>query len=944
MLRFVLRKIRAKKWMMLSLLIGNILMIAIACVGPMYVKAVLQKSMLSTLSSVMTEDNIYPGTVTLSATMNKTRNVVINQENYAAAEKAAHSLDEASSVPLYMMIDRVMIPNVKMVSNEQREEAAQEKHINLGYLSDLKDHSVIVSGDLYSSEIHDHTIDVIVSEKGLLNMDLLIGETLTLKDYTDKDGKSLNVRIAGVFSEKEQNDAYWVQSPSGYSASMLMDEELFKSLFVADDIAQQEFPLKSTWYALLDYTQMKVVDAPHYIELAQSLSETFSANKECNAQTAFEKPLTAFLVSEKRVRVTITVLEIPIFALLIVFIFMVSRQLIEMEESEIAVLKSRGAGRGQIILIYLVQSLVIAVLSLAGGIPLSLFLCQMIGSANAFLEFVSRTALPAKIDLEVILYGVVAAVISILTMVLPVISVSKTTIVAQKRSKRGSRKMPWWQKMGLDVLLLGVSVYGYYSFNRQKELLYQQVLEGQQLDPLLYLSATLFIIGAGLLMVRLLPYLTHLIYLIGKRFWSPALFASFLQVIRTKGSQGFIMIFLMFTIALGLFNATAARTIGDNAERSTRYSAGADIVFQEAWADNSAHLAATGETDAEIAYTEPDYDNYTLLPEVQSITKVLNTTVTVNLPSTGFLKSVRLLGINTNEFGETAWFDNDLLPVHWYNYLNAISSNAKAVLVSENFESDYGYDLGDIISFRNADGDTIRGVIYGFVPYFPTYASVVTTKGSDGIYRDTDSYLIVAHLSQVQSTFGVTPYEIWMKTGDNSTQFIYDYISTSGKKLHHFTDAKAQLITIKNEPVYQGTNGILTVGFIVTLILCSVGFLIYWILSIRQRELQMGIFRAMGMSMREIIGMLINEQVFISGLSIVSGFGIGAAASFLFVPLIQIAYSTTDQVVPLKVVMSMTDNLRLLAIVGAVMVLCLVILGLLISRMKIATALKLGED
>ena len=39
----------------------------------------------------------------------------------------------------------------------------------------------------------------------------------------------------------------------------------------------------------------------------------------------------------------------------------------------------------------------------------------------------------------------------------------------------------------------------------------------------------------------------------------------------------------------------------------------------------------------------------------------------------------------------------------------------------------------------------------------------------------------------------------------------------------------AELIGKKNDPILQGTNGILTVGFVVVLLLCSVGFLIFWI-------------------------------------------------------------------------------------------------------------------
>ena len=55
------------------------------------------------------------------------------------------------------------------------------------------------------------------------------------------------------------------------------------------------------------------------------------------------------------------------------------------------------------------------------------------------------------------------------------------------------------------------------------------------------------------------------------------------------------------------------------------------------------------------------------------------------------------------------------------------------------------------------------------------------------------------------------------------------------------------------------------------LLLCITGFLIYWILSIQSRTLQFGIFRAMGMSMGEILTMLVNEQLFITGVSIAAG-------------------------------------------------------------------------
>ncbi len=207
----------------------------------------------------------------------------------------------------------------------------------------------------------------------------------------------------------------------------------------------------------------------------------------------------------------------------------------------------------------------------------------------------------------------------------------------------------------------------------------------------------------------------------------------------------------------------------------------------------------------------------------------------------------------------------------------------------------------------------------------------------------TDNYLIVANLAQVQQNFNLRPYQVWLKT-DGSSRFIYDYAKEHNITYTTFEDVSAKLVEVRNDALFQGTNGILTMSFIVILILCCTGFLIYWILSIRQRELLFGVFRAMGMTRREVIQMLVNEQIFSSGVSIVIGTVIGLLASKMFVPLVQIFYASTDQAIPLEVVNKPLDMIRLFSIIGIVIVVCMVVLGKLISKINISQALKLGED
>ncbi len=234
----------------------------------------------------------------------------------------------------------------------------------------------------------------------------------------------------------------------------------------------------------------------------------------------------------------------------------------------------------------------------------------------------------------------------------------------------------------------------------------------------------------------------------------------------------------------------------------------------------------------------------------------------------------------------------------------------------------------------------MQGVVCGFVDYWPAYQPRTLTQKADGTYAENENYLIVAHLSRLQDAWGVMPYEVWMNA-EESTRFVYDYAQENGVYFTSFADASERLIRMKNDPVFQGTNGILTVGFVVVLTLCAAGFLIYWILSIRARSLQFGIYRAMGMTMREIWGMLIGEQVLISGLSAGVGVLSGYLTSRLYMPLIQAAYTAYDN---MRMTGGMEDMARLSLCVGAVMVVCLLILGRLIAKMNITQALKLGED
>ena len=149
---------------------------------------------------------------------------------------------------------------------------------------------------------------------------------------------------------------------------------------------------------------------------------------------------------------------------------------------------------------------------------------------------------------------------------------------------------------------------------------------------------------------------------------------------------------------------------------------------------------------------------------------------------------------------------------------------------------------------------------------------------------------------------------------------------------------------MQNSSMIKITNGLFTLDFLVALLLCVIGYLIHWITSIRDRGLLFGIYRAMGISMREVNRMLTLEQIFLSLGPVLAGVGAGSVATKLFSKLFAVVYLPEKHAVSLETYISGADFLRLGVIIGASIIVCFIIIRQIIRRMKITEALKLGED
>jgi putative ABC transport system permease protein len=125
--------------------------------------------------------------------------------------------------------------------------------------------------------------------------------------------------------------------------------------------------------------------------------------------------------------------------------------------------------------------------------------------------------------------------------------------------------------------------------------------------------------------------------------------------------------------------------------------------------------------------------------------------------------------------------------------------------------------------------------------------------------------------------------------------------------------------------------------------MAAIGFVLYSYASLRRRFIELGILQAIGLSVRQLVGYLVTEQLLLMGLAISGGVVVGLMTSILFVPFLQTSASPGTPVPPFQVFIGWTEAAWLA--LGFGLVLCVTMLGTIayLMRLKTFQAVKLGE-
>ncbi|MBO7515818.1 MAG: hypothetical protein J6T47_09365, partial [Lachnospiraceae bacterium] len=245
MLRFLFQKMLHKKWLVFSLIIGNVLLFAIAASHPMYKEAAVKRMFLDEFTRYTEETNTHPALMSFHLK----RMSYSQQPIYEKIQERVDGLPERLGVPYeYSICYRYQMQQTA-VWVKPRSGSPASLSLSMSDMTEFSDHIDIISGRMYEPGINGREVEAIVSESTLIKNDLVVGDVLEFRYMVNSADETLLVKIVGVFRNNKEADSYWVQSPNIMTDNLFIPTDAFNEIY--SDVNSKAV-LHCYWYLMLD--------------------------------------------------------------------------------------------------------------------------------------------------------------------------------------------------------------------------------------------------------------------------------------------------------------------------------------------------------------------------------------------------------------------------------------------------------------------------------------------------------------------------------------------------------------------------------------------------------------------------------------------------------------------------------------------------------------------
>lgn len=485
-----------------------------------------------------------------------------------------------------------------------------------GAYAAIADHAELVDGAWPQAGAE--PMQVALSGSAADALGLGVGDTLELTSQRSED-QVVPVVVAGIWAAANVDDPYWAADAlelDGFTESagfrthgpfVVAPEDLLGRT-LARSVALEV-------RALPDFDRLRVDDVARMradtAAIERRLGEALGDRAFFQVHTELDEVLAATNRSLLVSRSGVVVMTIQFAVLAGYALLLVAGLLVDQRRVETALLRSRGAGIGHVVLFALLEALILVVPAVIAAPWLARAVLELLNVAGPLADAGIR--IDPQVGESAMLAVAVAGLAAVLGLVLPALGAGRgLAAVRQTISRQGNRTIA--QRLGLDLALVLLAGIGLWQLRQYGAPLTESVRGSVGLDPLLVAAPAIGLLAGAILALRIVPLAAELAErLLARRRGLVAPLGA-RQLSRRPLRYTRSALLLMLAAALGTFAGSYASTWTASQADQAAYRTGSDVRavvsrFPDlpAWGIGSAYRAVD-EVEAALPVVRDDLD------------------------------------------------------------------------------------------------------------------------------------------------------------------------------------------------------------------------------------------------------------------------------------------------------------------------------------------------
>ena len=580
--QFVIKRSLAHWRLLSSVVLGVLLASSIMSGTVIYFDALREIALRSALSQYTPAD--------MHIIMQGQRGPVNDEE----AARVSRVLEEVVAQRLDWLIDgRVQgakTPTMFLTATGQEEFAGDDNaRTYFAYIPDIEEQIIIRGGTFPSvnpvnAPGEPFAIEAMIPVEAAETFGARIGDRVSAVLPWSDDLAHVEVVISGIFQRERPEAEVWQLEEAVLAAATgtsfrTMPFHISQEAFLGT-LGPRLRRMEATyaWLLMTDTDRVNARNSTHTLRAIRGTNSILSSTLSSFRQTTtLDNALDEY---DRRLffsKLPMFVVLVLIAIVILYYVATLSSLVVEDRRNEVALLRSRGADSTQILLVFVMEGLTIAALSVVVGPLLAAASVSVLGLTPAFSDLGGGGILTVSLSSGAYMMAALGGVLSFVALIFPAFRASQMNVTQERQRASRPTDLPFFQRYYLDVLLLIVGILLFRQLTEQGSVVARNLFGEIAVNQMLLAVPGIILVASAMVLLRLFPVVMNLLSRLLSSWLPAGMVMGVWQMARNPAHYARLSLLLILTAGLGIFAASFSATLDRSFIERVLFFTGSDV-------------------------------------------------------------------------------------------------------------------------------------------------------------------------------------------------------------------------------------------------------------------------------------------------------------------------------------------------------------------------------